>query len=211
MLMAIAKSKVSCIDTPVSIDTSEKTCKNTIESDGSMQIVCNNQRFMQTSDNDRYVLVHHEYAGLAGFEENSGSESSYGISNQITGFLTEQTVKRLAVKPSQPIDPSGLAKYAGSYNYDYITSAGGRHETGRAIVKTYGNVISIFATNSATIIATCDQMNLCHGPFSDGGRLRWEVRIYDPKSIVIAEQDEFYGSSWHDNQDRTYLLKRASK
>jgi hypothetical protein len=56
------------------------------------------------------VLVHHEYAGLAGFEVNSGEDSIYPISNQIAGYLEDHVVKKLVVRPNNsgadPFDPS---------------------------------------------------------------------------------------------------------
>ncbi len=55
---------------------------------------------MGTSESDQYVLVHHEYAGLAGIEISKGEDSDYQVSNQISGYLENQVIKKLAVKPS---------------------------------------------------------------------------------------------------------------
>lgn len=109
MLNAISGAKITCTEDRVLIGNSEKTCKNFVDIDGSSYIVCNAKRFLETPESDQYVLVHHEYAGLAGFEVNNGEDSKYPISNQITGYLENQIVKKLVVKPNStggdPFDP----------------------------------------------------------------------------------------------------------
>jgi hypothetical protein len=102
MLGQIANATISCIDDKVMIGDAEKTCKNFVDSSGKSQIACNATRFMATGDSDQYVLVHHEYAGLAGFEVNSGEESQYPISNQLTEYLQDQVIQKLAIKPRLP-------------------------------------------------------------------------------------------------------------
>lgn len=97
MSAEISKASISCTDEKVIVENSEKTCKNFVDQDGSHKILCNNSRFMMSTDVDRYVLVHHEYAGLAGFEVNNGASSDYTISNQLTGYLEDQLVKKLVV------------------------------------------------------------------------------------------------------------------
>ncbi|WP_413287936.1 hypothetical protein [Bdellovibrio sp. HCB337] len=99
MLDKIQAAKVSCIDEKVFVGNAEKTCKNFVEANGTSRILCNRDRFMTTPESDQYVLVHHEYAGLAGFEVNTGETSHYEISNQISGYLESQIVKKLVVKP----------------------------------------------------------------------------------------------------------------
>ncbi len=65
---------------------------------GQPRIECNYKRFNEASESDQYVLVHHEYAGLSGFETNKTDDSDYKISNQLTGFLESQVIKKLSVK-----------------------------------------------------------------------------------------------------------------
>lgn len=101
MLNAIGKATISCTDDKIELGNSEKTCRNFVNSAGVPQIQCNLPRFTDNSESDQYVLVHHEYAGLAGFEVNSGEESHYEISNQIADYLEDQTVKKLSVKRVQ--------------------------------------------------------------------------------------------------------------
>jgi hypothetical protein len=105
MLEQIGKAHVSCVDDEVRIGNAEKTCKNFIADDGLPQIVCNTKRFTDTAESDQYILVHHEYAGLAGFEVNDGEESKYTLSNQITEYLEEQVSKKLVVKPRPGVGP----------------------------------------------------------------------------------------------------------
>lgn len=117
MLNMVSRVKISCGSDAIFIGNSEKTCKNFVDSDSRESIHCNFDRFLKTSESDQYVLIHHEYAGLAGFEVNNDEESNYGISNQITGFLENQIIKKLVVRPvevaglcdnSNPIDPVTL-------------------------------------------------------------------------------------------------------
>lgn len=105
MLDQMKAAKVSCTEDKIFVGKAEKTCKNFVTPEGSAFITCNVNRFKNTSEEDQYVLVHHEYAGLAGFETNTEEVSDYEISNQITGYLADQVVKKLVVKPNGP--PSG--------------------------------------------------------------------------------------------------------
>ncbi len=106
MLNAISQAQVSCTDEALTIGGAEKTCKNFVDR-GSPRIICNVNRYLNTDESSRYTLVHHEYAGLAGFEVNNGEDSNYSVSNQISGFLVDEVVKKLAVvAPSaQPVVP----------------------------------------------------------------------------------------------------------
>jgi hypothetical protein len=110
MLDEISKAQIGCVDDEIQVDNAEKTCKNFVDSTGVPQIVCNTQRFMNTDQSDQYVLVHHEYAGLSGLELNNGSDSNYAVSNQISGYLEDEVLKKLAVKvPSAGLDDSAPA------------------------------------------------------------------------------------------------------
>jgi len=107
MLSAISQAKVSCTSKTLSIEGAEKACINFV-SHGQSRIVCNADRFLNTDESSQYVLVHHEYAGLAGLEVNDGEDSNYSVSNQISGFLGYEVVKKLAVTcPASPPIPWG--------------------------------------------------------------------------------------------------------
>jgi hypothetical protein len=100
MLKHISSAQISCTSEKVLVGGVEKTCKNSLDETNTPQIICNAQRFIGTGDSDQYILVHHEYAGLAGFEATDQGDSHYEISNQISGYLENQVVKKLVVKPS---------------------------------------------------------------------------------------------------------------
>jgi len=95
------KSSITCNDEKIYIGASEKTCKNFKDNNGIKWIQCNFNRFNNTKDADQYRLIHHEYAGISGFEVNTDEESDYTISNQITDYLKPETILRLAVIPNK--------------------------------------------------------------------------------------------------------------
>ena len=87
----------------VSVGGTPKTCRGfTSVKDSKQHILCNISRFTNTSESDQYKLIHHEYAGLVNIEKNEGAASDYVLSSQLTGFLTQQTVLKLAVKSDHP-------------------------------------------------------------------------------------------------------------
>ena len=89
---------IICTYDKVYVGRAEKTCKNYEGNDGVNRIKCNLERFNKLSEENQYRLIHHEYAGLAGFEVNTGEESKYFISNQLAAYLENQVVKRLVIK-----------------------------------------------------------------------------------------------------------------
>lgn len=101
MLDAISKSVVSCTKNSLGIGLVEKTCINTTAKDGSSLIECNVDRFNGISSSEQYKLIHHELAGVAGFEVNQNETSDYQISSQISDFLKEEIVLKLGAKPSR--------------------------------------------------------------------------------------------------------------
>lgn len=85
----------------VTVSGVPKTCRGFISKSGNKEhIICNIGRFRSVSDTEQYVLIHHEYAGLVDIEQNEGAASDYQISSQISEYLTQQTVLKLAVKKS---------------------------------------------------------------------------------------------------------------
>lgn len=85
----------------VEVAGQEKTCRGFVsKTDLLPHILCIIERFNSTTQADQYRLIHHEYAGLAGLENNIGAASDYKISNQITDFLTETKALRLGVVKS---------------------------------------------------------------------------------------------------------------
>ncbi len=116
MLKKINAAKVSCTKNKLFVGQAEKTCKNFIDK-GIPRIVCNSILFLETPIEEQYVLVHHEYAGLAGFEVNNGDESSnYKISNQLSENLEEKVVKKLAIKTEETLESKALKKFLADAN-----------------------------------------------------------------------------------------------
>jgi hypothetical protein len=105
MQLEIKNALVACQSEPIKIGESEKACTNFIDKSHVHRIVCNAKRMMETAEADQYVLIHHEFAGLNDFEKNDGERSNYEISNQITGYLEDQVVKKLKVRPLAPQPP----------------------------------------------------------------------------------------------------------
>jgi hypothetical protein len=129
MLSAIDSAKIACIGPsdsgyPVAIEGTPKVCK--FHKDWfSKQITCDFSKFLTMSESDQYVLIHHEFAGLSGFELPNKDDSHYEISNQISGYLAEQVVKKLVVKMSNgsgtllPSDQLDLYKHAIIQSFRY--------------------------------------------------------------------------------------------
>ena len=103
MLSAIKQAKIKCVGPndpgyPVLVNGTPKTCRFDVNNSGAT-ITCDFEKFQKTSESDQYVLVHHEFAGIAGVEIPNGDDSDYFVSNQISAFLENVVVKKLAVKP----------------------------------------------------------------------------------------------------------------
>lgn len=103
MLSQISKARVRCVGPgdkgfPVEVYGTPKVCKFETGVFRGATITCERPAFSALSESDQYVLVHHEYAGLAGIEQPTKDDSVYNVSNQISAFLVDYVVKRLAVK-----------------------------------------------------------------------------------------------------------------
>src|SRR5262249_28121354 len=84
-----------------------KECRNYVDSKQENRIVCDLGKFysnLREPENDsvQYKIAHHEFATLAGLEVPREADSQYWISDQVTGFLENQTVRRLAIRPNIP-------------------------------------------------------------------------------------------------------------
>lgn len=102
MLKQLDIAKIKCVSKgdpgfPVEIDHVPKVCAFARTSVGSF-IKCDAVKFEATPESKQYTLIHHEYAGLAQLELPNGADSTYLLSNQISGSLVSQWVQRLAVK-----------------------------------------------------------------------------------------------------------------
>jgi hypothetical protein len=106
----IAGAKIQCVGPgehgyPVLVGKTPKECRSFRQKDGTGRVICDRKKFysgLKDPENDaiQYRIVHHEFATLAGFEIPNGDDSDYHLSDQITAFLEEQLVKRLAIRPA---------------------------------------------------------------------------------------------------------------
>lgn len=86
-----------------------KTCINYVDRAQKQHIRCDWAQFNGTAPEKQYELMHHEYAGLAGFETNKGGvPSDYQITRQITGYLETTLVKKLAIVPGAVAKPHDI-------------------------------------------------------------------------------------------------------
>lgn len=91
MKQQLGQANIRCVKPgdegyPVQIDGTPKVCRFDKSSNDST-ITCDFASFAgknPMSLNDQFILIHHEYAGLAGLEKPTGDNSTYWISNQIT-------------------------------------------------------------------------------------------------------------------------------
>lgn len=106
MNAAIASARVQCVKPgdkgyPITIDGTPKACRFDTADAGSL-ITCDLQTFLDpwvTTETMQYILIHHEYAGIAGLEKPNGDISQYPISNQLSDYLQEKTEKKLSIHP----------------------------------------------------------------------------------------------------------------
>lgn len=129
MLSVMSDYSVSFTNNTIVVNEVEKDCQNIPE---KKIIECNIARFKGASESDQYVIVHHEYAGLAGIETNDGkARSNYLISSQISSSLEKQVILKLAVKKEIQI-----------YKFDHITIVNKSAENERIIVSCEDEVCS---------------------------------------------------------------------
>lgn len=102
MAKAMAETRVFCSNKSVFVQGVEKTCKNFQDANYYPRIVCNFERFMNSTDEDQYLNIHHEYANIAMLEKNDGTSSNYYISNQITGSLHPVVANKLMIGSQYP-------------------------------------------------------------------------------------------------------------
>jgi hypothetical protein len=117
MEQQLSKAHIRCVKPgdeghPVQIEGTPKVCRFDRTETNSF-ITCNLGSFVGTgrlSLNDQFILIHHEYAGLAGLENPTGDVSSYWLSNQISS-------------PSRPL--SAKINFSGmvgqNYTYENVT------------------------------------------------------------------------------------------
>ncbi|WPU63268.1 hypothetical protein [Peredibacter starrii] len=110
MLDQIKQAKIKCVGQgdsgyPVEVYGSPKVCRFDKGLLKRPTITCSREDFMKLNETNQYVLIHHEYAGLAGIESPNKDDSHYQVSNQISSYLVDMVVKRLSVKTTSPDQP----------------------------------------------------------------------------------------------------------
>jgi hypothetical protein len=105
MSKQISSAKIRCVGPgndayPVLVYGTPKVCQFQKGLLKSATITCDRDAFLKLKDDSQYMLVHHEYAGLADIEIPNRDDSDYYVSDQITSYLVDTIVKRLAVKPT---------------------------------------------------------------------------------------------------------------
>lgn len=112
MLEKINNANIKCVgeddqDYPVTINGTPKTCRFDLY-DKASRITCDYKKFASLSETEQYVLIHHEYAGLAFVEIPNGDDSVYDVSNQLSKYLVNVVSKKLAVTPMDEGTPIRL-------------------------------------------------------------------------------------------------------
>lgn len=103
MLKKIKATKIKCVGPgdegfPVRVLGTPKFCLYEL-SETTSHIICDHTKFNNTNESDQYILIHHEFASMAGLEPPEGDISSYKISKHLSGYLEDH--KKLVIKPYQ--------------------------------------------------------------------------------------------------------------
>ncbi len=220
MLTEIKMAKIKCvaagdIEYPIQIGNSPKVCRFDKTQDTS-QISCDFNKFQSTSESDQYVLIHHEFAGLAGVEIPNGDDSNYSISNQISKYLVDQVVKKLAVK-STSITVS--AKTIEHENCNVFLSEG-KGPLGKLPISDSVQQILIKKGYHPTVITLDDELNLNENDLYVSTRFfHGNYGIPAVKSFCQAESTLFRSENrgsidlyqWQEEQDGLRLLPMSMK
>lgn len=197
MLQQLNQAQVSCTSENVFIGSVEKTCINFIDTNGISRIKCNLKRFSETSDADQYILVHHEYAGLAGFEVNQDESSDYKISTQLSAYIEFEMVTKLAVKPNQhapftadKVEYNPITKSYVVVNPKYFVNA-------RDSVK----ILSSGHSSRASTTNRNTAQNLCTLLGFSGGKIISTSRIWDQNkcndfTLTIEDSGSYGITKW---------------
>jgi hypothetical protein len=153
----------------------EKTCKGYFgQTTSAPHIVCNISRFKDTSDSDQYVLIHHEYAGLVNLERNDGASSDYSISTQLSEFLAEQKVLRLAIKKKEYLTEASNFDCSAFVEKNLLVLRFVKELSG---AKTYQELLATYADSlQVQIMIDSNDVRISHQEAVKKGELIIEVR-----------------------------------
>jgi hypothetical protein len=119
MLSEISQTQLSCTSNTVKIGGSEKACRNYVDDKNVPRIECNRKLFMDADNDTQYVLIHHEFAGLAGFEANDSDQSKYPLSNQLSAFRDVVQTDRLSLTKFPDLKPFDIFANFGDFVGEY--------------------------------------------------------------------------------------------
>jgi len=176
MLRELKSYSIEMVSQDVKYGGSVKTCvnrRNQRMSDETVvrnRIICNQKLFREMHEfniEGAYRLVHHEFAGAAGLEQNRGPQSDYRISDQISQFLEEQMIRRLPVGDLANYyrDPKGLRTFTCGRNYlvqthREVSTDGGPFGDFRSLVSPHKFVLSQFKDKTSLVWTTLLQLSL---------------------------------------------------
>ena len=92
-----AKTRIECVYHAIQFQGDQRDCRFDQLKTGP-KITCDARSFLALNEDRQYRIIHHEYAGLAGFEPPHAGQSTYFISDQISAKLEKQVIKKLAIK-----------------------------------------------------------------------------------------------------------------
>jgi|GEM_PF-5901099 len=146
MQLAFAAAKIRCVSEgdkgyPVEVYGTPKTCRFDGDSSGAL-ITCDETKFEKLNETKQYELVHHEYAGIANIEIPNRDDSDYTASNQISAYLEDTVVKRLAVKSvndgTTQIPEDRLAIYRERFEKNLLFGMNGTCKVTKGVHNTVG-------------------------------------------------------------------------
>lgn len=163
----------------VEIQGDARPCRGFMSArDGHPHIVCSVERFAHASGLSRFRWVHHEYARLAGIESGDDPKQGFFFSDQLTDFLEQKTVFRLAIRKNnlgQQLRQAS-ADLAAALSFDVpfpFHLSGDDNKAKHALrIKTEGLV------RGSASDALCPSQVLIRQSMNDGSRLEyWDFNI----------------------------------
>jgi hypothetical protein len=129
-----ARTDIECPKKKINVYDYEKTCKfdryenqsgakNVFRKQGAPssepagKITCEYTPFLDLDLNEQYLMVHHEFASLAGLEPPSGPQSNYYLTNQLG--LKDAVEKVIVIRPlGEAFEAQQLKSYDGDYTLE---------------------------------------------------------------------------------------------
>jgi hypothetical protein len=150
------QSSISCTNDPsqVVVDGAEKICKSSFNANHNPQILCYRDGFLKESDEDQYFMIHHEFAVLSGFEDQSGSKTDYPLSDQISAFLENQMVKKLSIHKGAVAVPCPVL--AGNYADQCVGDSGSGTELA-PVLQSQTNGVTTYTESDGSILVADGQ------------------------------------------------------